>query len=147
MRVSGKTGSAMFTYDFIPTFKAIRGVYVSKARVQPDVNGQFFLSVINTTDRDVHIRNRTRVGEIQPCSEILHIVAPESSNDETIAKIQLGTNLPSSQKGDVHTLLQKYSHVFARDPKKPEITPIVEYSIDTGESKPTYSKPRRLPNS
>ena len=145
MRVSGKTGSAMFTYDFKPTFNAIRGVYVSKTRVQPDVNGQFFLSVINTIDRDVLIHNRTRVGELQPCSEVLHIVAPESRT--TIAKIQLGTNLSSSQKGDVHTLLQKYSHVSARDPKKPEITPIVEHSIDTGESKPTYSKPRRLPNS
>ena len=43
-------------------------------------------------------------------------------------------------------IVTRRAGVFARNPKKPKITNILEHNIDTGSARPTSTKPRRIPN-
>ena len=45
----------------------------------------------------------------------------------------------------MRTIVEKRPNLFARDPKKPNITPVIKHSIDTGDERPAYAKPRRMP--
>ena len=58
---------------------------------------------------------------------------------------KINDNLTEDQKVKMRSLLEKYSDLFAEDPKKPSKTEITEHRILTGDAEPTYSKPRRIP--
>ena len=45
----------------------------------------------------------------------------------------------------VLSVVEKRPQLFARNPKKPNITPVIKHSIDTGDERPAYAKPRRMP--
>ena len=64
---------------------------------------------------------------------------------EPVSKVGYGNNLSAAQKEEMRTIVEKRPNLFARDPKKPNITPVIKHSIDTGDERPAYAKPRRMP--
>ena len=64
--VKSKIESAMLEFEFSPNFTGVKGVYLTCARVQPDINGHFAISVLDVNEHDVKSTCRTRLGEIYP---------------------------------------------------------------------------------
>ena len=65
----------MQTLDFDPTpVKGVPGVFISKARVVPNVSGEFHLTVVNVNERDVILRGRTKIGVLQDMEEAVAVV-------------------------------------------------------------------------
>ena len=64
---------------------------------------------------------------------------------EPVRKVQYGDNLNADEKNQMQEIVERRPELFARDPKKPKITPVIKHSIDTGDERPAYAKPRRMP--
>ena len=128
-------------------------IYVSKAMVTPNVEGKFIVTLVNTNDKPITLRNRQVVGSLNSPDEIVASVdlsditttgskiEIEKAMDEMVAK----TDLSASQKQQLFALLSEYSDVFAADPKKPSQTDLVDHKITVSTRTPVYMKPRRVP--
>ena len=69
----------MLDLDFEPT-KVTNGLFVSKARVVPDVKGMFLLSVMNVSEADIHINGRKVLGHVNKIGETLSAIPTEHVN-------------------------------------------------------------------
>ena len=67
--VSSKINAALLDYEFIPTKILPQGVYITSARVRPDMKGDFVVGILNVTERDIMLRTRTRMGNLVPCQD------------------------------------------------------------------------------
>ena len=52
--------------------------------------------------------------------------------------------LPASQRKKLEELLHRHEEVFARDPKTPSVTNVVEHLIETGNARPVKQKSARV---
>ena len=58
--------------DFVPKqLRAHRGVFVSKARVAPNINGVFQVTILNVTEADIKMQGRTIVGSLHKAADIV----------------------------------------------------------------------------
>ena len=88
-----RTGSkrfSMLSVDFEPRqISGFKGVFVSKARVLPNIDGIFQVSVLNVNETDVIIYPRKILGSIQKTGEVIcnveNIDRPTSDNTELLA--------------------------------------------------------------
>ena len=127
-------------------------IYVSKAMVNPNVEGKFVITMVNTGNEPVRLRNRLVVGTLRAPDEViasidLNSINSVEQNDEivcAIGEMVEKTDLSSAQKHDVVTVLSEYSDIFAADPKRPSQTDVKDHKI-TVNSNPVYIKRRRLP--
>ena len=145
---------ALLSSEFRPKrIPGVRGVYISRAVVSPDVNGHFLLTVLNVNDGPVNLRKRQVVGMIDATQNRINRinvtepinVEPAMNVEETFEKCVIGDNLSDNEAGMIKNLLKKHAHLFASNPKKPNQTSRVEHRILTGDSQPIYMKPRRVP--
>ena len=144
--VKSKIDSAMLEFEFSPKFTGVKGVYLTRARVQPDINGRFAISILNVNEHDVKLTCRTRLGEIYPSTDGNHPNINSPIVDDILGKIKIGINLSEEQHSRITEVIRRNADVFAKNPKKPNITATIEHPIETGDAFPTYAKPRRLPN-
>ena len=54
--------------------KGVNWVYFSKAKVRPNLEGEFTISVLNVNSGDVKLANRSVIGHVVPHNEILQVV-------------------------------------------------------------------------
>ena len=141
--VSSKINAALLDYEFIPTKILPQGVYITSARVRPDMKGDFVVGILNVTERDIMLKTRTRMGNLVPCQG--NRVCRVSEHSGAVGNVNYGENLEPEQVKSIRGIVEKRPHLFAQDPKKPNITPIIKHSIDTGDERPAYAKPRRMP--
>ena len=64
---------SMLDLDFEPK-KIASGVFITKARIVPDVNGIFLLSVLNVSDSEISINGRKVLGHVQEADETIGYV-------------------------------------------------------------------------
>ena len=123
---------------------------VAEAKIRPDINGQFVVSILNVNEYEVTLKKRTMIGNVFPFTECRVLqyseCPPDGEKIDVLPEIKLGENLTTEQRFHMRTEINRYSGVFARNPKKADITPLIEHSIETGNEKPAYIKPRRIPN-
>ena len=62
-----------------------------------------------------------------------------------LSNIQFGENLTAEQKETAQNLINQYTDVFAVNPKKPQITNLIEHRIITPDALPVNNKARRFP--
>ena len=135
--------------DFVPKqLRAHRGVFVSKARVAPNINGVFQVTILNVTEADIKMQGRTIVGSLHKAADIVCSINHESNKQKVFQHLEgvtIGENLTNSQQRRMNELIEKYQDVFATNPKKPKQTTTMEHRIDTGDALPVKFKQRRNP--
>ena len=140
-----KSDLSMQSVDFDPIpIKGVPGVFVSKARVIPDVLGRFQLTVVNVNECDVNLRGRTVVGFVHQVGKTVASVSVDQKSS-VIDSINYGENLSPSELAEAKKLVKKYEQLFTENSKKPKQTHLVNHQIITGDSLPVKAKSRRMP--
>ena len=129
----------MMDLDFEPA-KVKNGVFVTKARVVPDVKGMFYLSIMNVSESDVRINGRKVLGHVNETGETLGSLSADCANNIETAELseshlagaKFGKNLSVDEKSKLVDLIHKHANVFARNPKKPSQTSVVHPIITEG---------------
>ena len=93
--VGSKQDAVMLDYEFFPAKIIPTGVYVGNARVKPDMNGEFVISVLNVNEHDVTLKARTRMGDIFPSVDerLCRVAEPMSNDSDAVDKVNYGENL------------------------------------------------------
>ena len=145
LTVRCKKYMSLQTMDFDPVpVRGVPGVFVCKARVIPDVRGEFQLTVVNVNEQEVNIRGRTKLGFVQQIGETIAVVDTDGKSSP-IEEIQFGGNLTPSQLLEARELVKKYEQLFTGNSKKPKQTHLVNHQIITEDALPVKSKYRRVP--
>ena len=113
------------------------GLYMSRARVNPNTLGYINVSILNVSEKDITIARRTRVGKIIKPNEIIGTVN-EVKND-IVKEVNMGADLTNDQKESLENLIKKYEDVFAVDPKRPNRVKVT-HRIITNNEPPVYNK-------
>ena len=126
----------MVDFDPVP-LKGVAGVFVSRARVIPNVNGVFQISVLNVTEADVTLNCRKLMGHIfQPDELICDIKTSNENSSPPISQLQYGGNLTSEQGIKVRELIKKYDVLFTENSKKPKQSKLIKHRIITNDALP-----------
>ena len=133
----------MVDFEPIPV-KGVPGLFISKARVVPDVRGEFLLTAVNVNESDVNLRGRTKLGFLQHIGETVAVVDVKQGSSP-IDSVQFGDNLSPSELSQAKELVKKYEQLFTGDSKKPKQTHLVNHQIITDGALPVKSKYRRIP--
>ena len=146
------TDLAFVPLDFEPRkLPGVPGVYISRSRVIPSVDGDVSLSILNVTEKEVELRSRTRIGKITKPCEILNSIqntiddSKHKANETVTNDVHIDDTLPESQILAIQELLKKYRDVFAMNPKKPNRVNVLEHKIITETENPVFQKPRKIP--
>ena len=153
IQVQANERISLLQSDFVPKqIPGVSGVYASKAKVIPDVKGQFLLTLLNTNVDSVHLKKKQVIGKLLPESKTFAVLYPSnipenSDNCEPnfrVDSVAIGKNLSNHETVKIKELLKEFSDVFAVNPKKPRRTTL-EHRIITPDALPVYIKPRRCP--
>ena len=138
--------NALLEGDFEPKMVPhIRGLYATRSRVIPNIDGVFAVTVLNVTTSDIYLKSRKIMGDIQPACEIL-ATNEESSNENVVMdSIKFDNHLSANEIGQIKALITDYNDIFASNPRKPKRTELIEHQIITNDALPVYHKPRRIP--
>ena len=95
--------------DFDPVqLKGLAGVFVSRARVIPNGNGVFQISVLNVNEAGVTLNCRKLMGHIfQPDEIVCDIKICNEDSSLPISEIQYGRNVTSEQSTKVRAVYRK----------------------------------------
>ena len=149
--VRASKGCAFLTSDFQP--KKIPGcnqLYISKARVVPNFEGRFLITVVNVGTKPIIIGNRQVIGHLNEPGEVVASINVNNGNaieseKVTFENVIMKDNLSAEQKGEVFRLIKKYEGIVAQNPKNPPRNNLTEHEIITEGNRPSYAKPRRIP--
>ena len=139
---------SLLEMDFKPKKLVVgaRGVVASKARVIPSIDGKFYITVLNASEKDVVLDNRLVVGSVTEADEVVASIDPDKRDgQENVEDIQMGENLSESQKQQIKKLVSEYKDIFAENPKNPKRTVLMKHKIITGDALPVRAKTRRVP--
>ena len=140
-----KRDFSLLTVDFEPcSIPGLPGVFLTKARVIPNMNGVFHITVLNTTEKDVKIGSRQLLGHIHSADELIAVVDNDHKKS-ILEQVTIGKNLTEQQKSIVKNLIGEYDDIFAENPKKPKKSKLVEHPIITDDALPVKRKYKRIP--
>ena len=72
VQVRCKDDLALLTGDFAPkNALCVKGVYASRARVIPNVDGVFQISLLNVSETDVVLKSRKSLGALHPAGNLV----------------------------------------------------------------------------
>ena len=143
-----KSHCSMLEADFEPRkLTGVPGIIVSKARVIPNVEGVFQITVLNTTQCDIVLGGRRIVGYLHEADEVVASVNADNVNEDFkhVEEVVLGEDLSSQQRDKIMSLIREYKDVFAQNPKNPKRTVTMKHRIVTGDALPVHGKARRIP--
>ena len=83
-----KNDKSLCESDFVPKLRGVRGVFVSKARVSPNLNGCFQVTVMNVTESDVKLHNRLVIGSIHKADCVISSIDRESAHQEVFQHLE-----------------------------------------------------------
>ena len=102
---------SLLEMDFQPKkLVGVDGIVVSKARVIPNMKGNFYVTVLNSAEHDVVLDNRRVVGCVTEADEVVasvNVSDKENAEEklEQVDNIILGENLSQSQRNQIMKLV------------------------------------------
>ena len=123
----------------------MNGVYLSKAIVSPNVQGEISISILNVNE--VEIAARTRVGNIIRPNEIVNtkMDTPPGKIRNIVDTVIIDKSLSETQRSALSDTIRKYEDIFAENSRKPKKVKHAQHRIVTGENQPVCCKTRRIP--
>ena len=144
--VKCSTINSLLEGDFEPQLLPnVNGVYATRSRVIPNIDGLFPITVLNVTPADIYLPSRKSIGSIQPTSVSMTSDSPGEGAAFNINDITLSDNLSATENTNLMSMIMDYKDVFATNPRKPRKTHLLEHRIITNDALPVYHKPRRIP--
>ena len=101
VNVRCKNNYSMCSASFEPkSVPGNRGVYVSKAKVIPNIHGVFQVTVLNLTESDVTLKNRTTMGLLFNAEEVVCSIERKDSQElfQYLDGVTIGKNLTNVKK-------------------------------------------------
>ena len=125
----------LVTGEYFPkSIPGCRGVYTSKAQVTPDIDGRFFVTVLNVNEHPMKIKKKHLLGHIVKSSEVVnlvHAVKPQDRDVKTVSfewdRLTIGGQLSNIEKGEIMDVIREFRVVFATNPKNRK--ELMSYSI------------------
>ena len=147
VQVKCKKSLALITADFEPTAVPSKpGIYPTYCRVIPNIEGVFYISLLNVTDVPIDLDEGQHIGHLTTILNSISVVQPTNSAPPVNSdQIVFGTQLSSAEKRQISSLIFKYQDVFASNPKKPNRVRNMEHRIITSNAQPVHRKPYRIP--
>ena len=143
--VKGSAQNALLESDFEPKIRPnIRGLYATRSRVIPNIDGVFAVTVLNVSTSEICLKSRTLMGDLQPTNEILAVTKELNNENVFTNNTRFGSQLSTTEIDQIKTLINDYQDIFAANPKKPKRTDLIEHQIITNDALPVYHKPRRI---
>ena len=144
--VKCSTFNSLLEGDFEPNIVPnVRGLYATRSRIIPNIDGVFPISVLNVTESDIHLHSRKIMGSINATNESVKELSRSNHEIVDMDNFTISDRLSPEESDRIKSLLTDYKEVFARNPKSPKRTQILEHRIITNDALPVYHKPRRVP--
>ena len=148
INVQCKKSVSLITADFDPIqIQGCHGVYATRCRVVPNIDGVFQITLLNVNPDPVVLHSRKYIGNLHnPINtDTQPYLANNTENLDFESGIVHGEGLPQEEKQKLISLITKFSDVFASNPRKPSLVKTMEHRIITGDAQPVRQKPRRIP--
>ena len=143
---SERSLNALLEGDFEPKMlPTVRGLYSVEARVLPNIDGIFPITLLNVTTSDIHLKSGKMMGSIQLTNESVTRVPEGNGISMDASDISFGSKLSDTQKNELWAMIINYQDVFATNPKSPKRTELLEHHIITDGALPVYKKAHRIP--
>ena len=149
VNVRCKKSLSLMNSDFEPISIAnIPGIYATRCRVVPDVDGVFQISILNANTHPVVIPSQKYLGKLHVPHQIVASLEPctVASHTDFEASIKHGENLSTDERQRLISLISNFQDVFASNPKKPTLVKNMEHRIITENAQPVRQKARRIPH-
>ena len=123
------------------------GVYATRCRIIPNIDGYFQISLLNTTASPMSLAATECLGSLakidRTADQAQHSEELEKRNLEQL--IQFGENLSSHQGRQISNLISQFPKIFASNPKKPARLKHMQRCIITEDTHPVIRKPYLIP--
>ena len=83
----------------------INGVYATRNRVIPNIDGIFPIPILNIASPDIHSRSRKSIGYVQPVSVSVASISMDAKDTFNINDITRGNNLSAAENTHLMSLL------------------------------------------
>ena len=139
--------NSLISADFEPKRNPmIESVYVNRARVAPNSDGCFWITILNTSTTDQSFASRSVIGAIYPKSTAVTHVPVEVEPKEISESLTFGPSLSKNQQSNLKCLIDEYSDIFTTNSMKPKRTNVLQHTIVTDDALPQYRKPYKIPH-
>ena len=146
--VKCKKSSSLQTADFEPVvIEGVSGVYGTRCRVIPDLEGVFKITLLNINEHTISINSRKHVGNFITSDEVILPQDFAAITEQFAQDVKCGESLLPDEKEQLFSLLHTYNEIFAVNPKKPSRVTTMQHRTITDNAQPVKQKPRRIPHS
>ena len=132
----------------VEAHKLQSGIYVGRTLIPPQ-HDQAKVCIVNTLLKPQLLTKGTCLGNLQTANIIESAGLEEAQQDSESVVPKLMGNLPdelnAEQRASVRNLLTQYEDIFSKNEFDIGRTHLVEYNIDTGDSRPIRQPLRRQP--
>ena len=130
---------SLITADFEPKpLGGVMGVYATRCRVIPDLDGVFQISLLNVNNDEVTVNSRKFIGNLTMVNETVSKI--DSQEDENLSipqsSVNHGNNISDDEKDQLRALISKYGGIFASNPRKPTPVRNMTHRIITNDAQP-----------
>ncbi len=149
VNVKCRNSLSLITADFEPKpLGGVMGVYATRCRVIPDVDGVFQISLLNVTNDKVTVHSRKFVGNLTKVNEAVSQIDLIEDENPTSHQFDIvhGNDISDNERDQLKALISKYGEVFASNPKKPTPVRNMTHRIITNDAQPVRKKPYRIPH-
>lgn len=139
---------SLVTADFEPVqLSESPGVYATRCRIIPNIEGCFQVSFLNINPCSVSIPANTHIGFLTTSKTTVAQIAQQDKSTSTNLEdsIVYGENLSNDEKTKILDIISNFKTIFAPNPKKPTLVRNMEHKIITNDAQPVKRKPYRIP--
>ena len=140
---------SLITADFEPKpLSGIMGVYATRCRVIPDLDGVFQITLLNVNNDKVTVHSRKFVGNLTMVNETVSKIDSNENKNQTSPQSNIihGKDISDNEKAQLRALISKYGDIFASNPRKPTPVRNMTHRIITNDAQPVRMKPYRIPH-
>ncbi len=123
------------------------GVYATRCRIIPNIEGCFQVSFLNINLCSVFIPANTHIGFLTTSNTTVAEIAQQDKSTSTNLEdsVVYGENLYNEEKTKILDIISNFKTIFAPNPKKPTLVRNMEHKIITNDAQPVKRKPYRIP--
>ena len=146
VNVTCKKSLGMITADYEPVeIQGLYGVYATRCRVIPNLEGVFQISLLNVTTDEIVLNAKKHVGHLFHAAKSVAVLDEQTQTSIDPSSIVFGPELSDHDKSQLRSLISEFSDVFASNPKKPTLVKHMEHHIVTNDAQPVCNKPHSIP--